>query len=63
MFTWLAESCPNWLKPLPGLLVLGIAALTLLGPVIWTGGFIFGSVLLLVGLATMKVGKGSGYNF
>ena len=52
---------PNWVKPLPGLILLGIAALMLLDGTIWFFGWGAGVVLSCIGLLMM--GKKNDYNF
>ncbi len=64
MFEWIAESCPNWLKPLPGLILLGISVFIMFTTDrIWIGGFAIGAAMLVIGIAFMRFGKSSGYNF
>ena len=60
MGEWL-ESVPNWLKPLPGLLLLGIAVVMFLDGTIWFFGWGAGVVLTCAGVLFM--GKKNDYNF
>ena len=52
---------PNWIKPLPGLAMLGVAYAIYLGGWFWPWGWAIGGVLLLAGIFLMK--KPGGYNF
>lgn len=64
MFEWighLMSHVPNWIKPLPGALLLGIAVLLLLDGTFWFFGWGGGVVLTCVGLLMM--GKENDYNF
>ena len=54
------EDLPNWIKPLPGLLVLGIATVAYFGGYIWPWGWGVGVVLLCVGILILK--KDDGYH-
>ena len=52
---------PNWLKPLPGLAVLGASYGVYLAGFFWPWGWAVGGVLLLAGICLME--KPGGYNF
>jgi hypothetical protein len=64
MFEWIGDllsHVPNWVKPLPGLLLLGIAVLMLLNGTLWFFGWGAGVALTCAGL--MMMGKKNDYNF
>lgn len=60
MSEWL-ETVPNWLKPLPGLILLGIAVVMFLAGTVWFFGWGAGVVLTCAGILFMK--RKSDYNF
>ena len=53
MINFLSDA-PNWVKPLPGLLLLGGGGVAYLNGYIWPFGFIFGALLLTAGLLLWK---------
>ena len=57
---WL-EDIPNWTKPIPGAVLLGIALLMFLNGRIWFFGWGAGVVLTCAGV--QMIGKKDGYNF
>jgi|tagenome__1003787_1003787.scaffolds.fasta_scaffold17245381_1 hypothetical protein len=57
---WL-DDIPNWAKPIPGTVLLGIALLMFLNGTIWFFGWGAGVVLTCAGLLMMK--KKGDYNF
>jgi hypothetical protein len=60
MGEWLSD-LPNWLKPLPGVILLGIAMIVLFNGYIWFFGWGAGVVLTCAGFLMM--GKKNDYNF
>ena len=60
MLDWLIEA-PNWIKPLPGLALLGVSGLIYLNGYFWPWGIAVGMVLLIAGISLMK--KDNGYRF
>ncbi len=60
MLDWLINA-PNWLKPLPGLLVLLLTLIIYLNGYFWPWGLAVGAVLLIAGLELIK--KDNGYRF
>lgn len=54
---------PNWIKPLPGLAMLGVSYLIYYNGYIWPWGWAIGGVLLCAGILLMKSKSESGYNF
>jgi len=60
MGEWLSD-LPNWLKPLPGLILLGIALIAFFNGYIWFFGWGAGVVLTCAGLLFM--GKKNDYKF
>lgn len=60
MGEWL-DSVPNWAKPIPGSILLGVALVMFLNGYLWIFGWGAGVVLTCAGLLMM--GKKNDYNF
>ena len=57
----MAASVPNWAKPLPGAILLGISLVLFVNGWVWFFGWGAGVVLICAGLIMM--GKKNDYNF
>lgn len=55
------DELPNWFKPLPGLMILGVSLVAYFNGYVWPWGWGAGVALFCIGLFMIK--KDDGYKF